>query len=77
MTKEQYEKQKAGLMKVMPKDKTVQDIIFDPIDRFTLSIETGGTTRDFDYKTREYVDKRKTVKSEFEEYVRELQRQVI
>lgn len=38
---EQYNTQRAGLERVLPKDKTVQDISFDPLDRFISEFPTG------------------------------------
>lgn len=37
----QYEKQKKGLEKVKPKDKGIQEISFDPLDRFVIEFPTG------------------------------------
>lgn len=74
ISKEQYKKQEEGLLKVMPEDKTVQDINFDPLDRSILEMETTGTLNGWDSKKREYFTKNKTILDEFGEYVRDIPR---
>lgn len=45
MEAEQYERQKAGLISVLPEDKKIDEITFDPTDRFVTKIETGKQKR--------------------------------
>jgi len=41
LQKEQYEKQKKGLLAIVPEYKKINDISFDPLDRFIVDFTTG------------------------------------
>lgn len=74
MTKEQYQKQKEGLEKVIPNDKTVQDISFDPLDRFITEFETGGTEREYN---KGWQDVPQTLRHLFFKYLENVPRQLL
>jgi len=77
VSKEQYKKQEDGLIAILPKEKTVQDISFDPLDRFIQETETAGVLQGWDPKKREYFSHNKTILDEFGEYMREIPKGIL
>lgn len=76
MSDEQYNIQRAGLEKVLPKNKTVQDISFDPLDRFIAEFPTGKEHTVWVTKNgrRDYEYVPELVKDLFFKYVQEIPR---
>lgn len=77
MSKDQYEKQKMGLEAVLPKSKKIQEISFDPLDRYVMEMETGGEDRNMWERQKGYTYKKERIKDLFEDYVRNMSRELI
>lgn len=71
----QYERQKAGLLAVLPAEKRIDEITFDPLDRFVTKIDTGKEKRVYKGWNSETVPM--TVEDAFVDWVHGIDRKLI